>query len=146
MCTPSDERPGEVPVRILDGAAFNHFEGFCVEFSRSVLGGAHDWHGSLDAFNDILRGGFGTPDGPWVLRWRGAGHSRQALGWSATRRWLAESMRRCHPSNRPDVVERLREADQQRGETLFDMIVTIIRDHGEGGSESEDGVVLELEE
>jgi hypothetical protein len=55
-------------------------------------------------------------------------------------------MRRCHPSNRPDVVERLREADQQRGETLFDMIVTIIRDHGEGGSESEDGVVLELEE
>lgn len=33
---------------------------------------------------------------------------------------------------------------KQEGTTLFDDIVTILRDHGEGGDESEDGVELRL--
>jgi len=98
-------------VREIDGASFSDFDGFCREFSRSVLLGAHTWHGNLNAFNDILRGGFGTPDGPWILRWRNAARSREALG-----------------------------------ATLFDTLVGIVRDHGAGGSEAEDGILLEIEE
>jgi hypothetical protein len=142
----SDEQPRNLPVRTLNGEAFDDFAGFCLEFSRSVLGGAHEWRGNLDALNDILRGSFGTPDAPWVLRWRSVAHSRRVLGWDATRRWLTERMQRCRPSNAPSLAEELRDAEAGRGETLFDMILTIIRDHGEGGSESEDGIVLELVE
>jgi hypothetical protein len=30
------------------------------------------------------------------------------------------------------------------GSTVFDWLIEIIRDHGPGGSESEDGVILDL--
>jgi hypothetical protein len=55
-------------------------------------------------------------------------------------------MERCQPHNVAVYAEQLRDAEEERGETLFDMIVSIIRDHGASGWESEDGVVLELEE
>ena len=38
----------------------------------------------LDAFNDILRGGFGTPENSWVLRRLDSESSRTALGYEAT--------------------------------------------------------------
>ena len=96
-----------LPVLVIDGARFSDFDGFAREFSRLLRD--YTWRGNLDAFNDLLRGGFGTPEGGWVLRWVNADLSRTALG-----------------------------------PTLFDEIVEIIREHGPGGRESEDGVVLEL--
>jgi len=45
----------------IDGASFDDFEGFVREFSGKLNDFA--WLGSLDAFNDILRGGCGTPEG-----------------------------------------------------------------------------------
>lgn len=95
------------PVLVLDGDAFEDFPGFAREFSTLLKD--REWRGNLNAFNDILRGGFGTPDGGWTLRWLNSGRSRSALG-----------------------------------STLFDEIVEIIRIHGVGGSEAEDGIVLEL--
>jgi hypothetical protein len=50
----------------------------------------------------------------------------------------------CHPSNRPGIEDRIRRARRGQGPTLFDEIVEIIREHGPGGNESEDGIVLEL--
>lgn len=38
------------------------------------------WNGHLDAFNDILRGGFGTPPHGFILRWHDSDASRAALG------------------------------------------------------------------
>jgi hypothetical protein len=46
----------------IDGKAFSTIEEFAKYFSATVLRD-HTWRGNLDAFNDILRGGFGTPDG-----------------------------------------------------------------------------------
>jgi hypothetical protein len=42
------------------------------------------------------------------------------------------------------AVGQLRPFPVALGPTLFDEIVEIIREHGPGGRESEDGVVLEL--
>ncbi|MFE9959559.1 hypothetical protein [Micromonospora sp. NPDC005299] len=53
---------------VIDGAHFSDFDGFAREFSRLLC--HYTWRGTLDAFNDLLRGGFGTPEGGWVLRWR----------------------------------------------------------------------------
>jgi RNAse (barnase) inhibitor barstar len=97
----------DLPVLVIDGARFADLDGFAREFSRLLRD--YTWRGNLDAFNDILRGGFGTPENGWVLRWLNSERSRNALG-----------------------------------PTLFDQLVDIIRDHGPGGAQWRDGVVLEL--
>jgi hypothetical protein len=58
-----------------------------------------EWGRNLDAFNDILRGGFGTPERGFVLRWLNSGSSREALGYAETARYLEHKMRRCHSEN-----------------------------------------------
>jgi hypothetical protein len=68
------------------------------------------WHGNLDAFNDILRGGFGTPDDGFVLRWVDSARSREALGWRATIEGIERRLERCHPMNKDDVRAALESA------------------------------------
>jgi hypothetical protein len=94
---------------VIDGSAFSTLDEFAKHFSMRVLSGTYEWHGNFDVFNDILRGGFGTPEGGFRLIWSQSSVSRSKLG-----------------------------------PTTFDMLVSIIRDHGPGGSEAEDNVVLEL--
>lgn len=97
------------PVLALDGEAIRDRASFYNEVSRVVLGGNHDWGKNLDAFNDILQGGFGSPPGGFVIAWENHEKSKAALG-----------------------------------QTLFDTIIDIIRDHGPNGEEHEDGVDLRL--
>jgi RNAse (barnase) inhibitor barstar len=103
------------PVFEIDGERFSSFTGFCDEISRVLIPGA-SWGRNLDAFNDILRGGFGTPEDGFVVRWRNSELSRQRLTLLA-------------PS----------------GRTYFEELVDILRSHGPGGAESESGVDLLLE-
>lgn len=130
-----------LPVLVLDGGSFSDFAGFAREFSRLLP--HHTWNGNLDAFDDILWGGFGTPEDGWVLRWIDSASSRSALGYEATVLWLEELRRRCHTSHRADLAVRVSAARRGEGPTLFDEIVTIIRLHAPG-PERDDGVVLEL--
>lgn len=101
------------PVLEIDGGRCRTLNGFYDEVERKLLQHGVRWGRNLDAFNDVLRGGFGTPDGGFVLRWRRSASSRKYLG-------------------------------VRRGEPLFDTLVEIIRTHGPGGEEAEDGVDLEL--
>lgn len=132
----------DLPVLVVDGANFVDFDGFAREFSKLLC--RYTWRGNLDAFNDILRGGFGTPEGGWVLQWQNSESSKTALGYEATIRRLEQILLTCHPSNRSVVRDRIAIARRGEGPTLFDEIVEIIREHGASGEESEDGVVLEL--
>jgi hypothetical protein len=109
----------------------------------SLLLTNYSWHGNLDAFNDILRGAFGTPDPPWILWWENSDLARLALGYDATVR-LEAVLEQCHPTNRKEVRERLGRAQRREGPTLFEEILEIIAVHSPGGSEEEDGVLLEL--
>lgn len=68
----------DLPVLTVDGSRVADFAGFTREFSTLLTD--HVWHGNLDAFNDILRGGFGTPEEGFVLRWLDSERSRQMLG------------------------------------------------------------------
>lgn len=132
-------RSDDLPVLTIDGACFSDFDGFTREFSRLLLRD-HTWRGNLDAFNDILGGGFGTPDNGWVLRWLNSELSRSALGYEATLRKREQLLLTCHPSNRSTVQAEILKAKRREGPTLFDEIVGIIRDHGPDG----DGIRLEL--
>ena len=133
-----------LPVLEIDGARFNDLEGFWDEVSRQLIPGA-EWGRNLDAFNDILRGGFGTPEGGFVLRWTNSERSRVALGYEVTVRWLERKVERCHPDNVPSVRSDLEAARAGHGPTLFDLLVEIIHVHGVGGDEAEDRVELRLE-
>lgn len=134
---------GERKIYTIDGENFSTLEGFYGEFSRVVLPGV-EWGRNLDALNDVLRGGFGTPDGGFVLEWKHSDVSRERLGYDETVRQLKKRLARCHPSNRPLVKRELDAARRHEGPTVFDWVVGIIRLHGAGGEEAEDGVELRL--
>jgi hypothetical protein len=93
----------------------------------------------------FLRGGFGTPEGGFILIWKNHGLLMERLGYAETRRVLSERLIRCHPSNVASVQSGLTMAERNEGQTVFDWLVEIIKDHGTGGTEQEDGVVLVLQ-
>lgn len=131
------------PILTIHGDHVDDLNGFYEEVSRQLIPDA-DWGRNLAAFNDILRGGFGTPDGGFILEWTNSARSQLQLGHSETARWLMDNLTRCHPSNVPSVQIQLDLARQGQGPTLFDILVDIIRSHGAGGDEAEDGVELLL--
>ena len=122
---------------------FSTLEGFYDEISRVLIPGAY-WGRNLDAFNDILRGGFGTPKGGFVLIWKNSQISRERLGYSETVRQLQKQLETCHPSNRTRVAHEIDEARHGRGSTIFDELLEIISVHSLGGREEKDGVELVL--
>jgi RNAse (barnase) inhibitor barstar len=127
----------------IDGTDFASLEDFFDEISRKLIPDA-SWGRNLDAFNDVLRGGFGTPKDGFVLRWKNSQISRERLGYAETIRQLQSRLARCHATNRYGVAEDLAAAEAHRGETVFDWLVDIVHIHCAGGPEQEDGVELDL--
>ena len=128
----------------IDGRRFSTLEDFFAEVSRVLIPGA-DWGHNLDAFNDVLRGGFGTPATGFTIRWSHHALSKEKLGYPETVRQLEARLARCHPTNRTSVVRELADAKAGQGPTVFDWLVEVIRNHGSASTEADDGVVLVLE-
>jgi RNAse (barnase) inhibitor barstar len=63
----------------INGHDFTNLEEFYDEISRVLIPGA-GWGRNLDAFNDILCGGFGTPANGFILHWKNSAVSGQRLG------------------------------------------------------------------
>ena len=127
----------------IDGERFSTVEEFYDELDRVM--NLAPWGRNLDAFNDILRGGFGTPEEGFTIRWKNHAVSQERLGYAATARQLELQLTNCHPSNRTSIVKELEEAKARRGQTIFDWLVEIIRIHCRGGREEQDGVDLVLD-
>lgn len=133
------------PVFVIDGERFSTLESFFREFSRVALPTVR-WGRNLDAFNDVLRGGFivGGDDGV-VLKWINSDLSRARLGQKETVRQVRKHYWRCFWTDRNEVARQLQSAKHGEGPTVFDWLVEIIRRHGPGGEEAEDGVELFLQ-
>jgi RNAse (barnase) inhibitor barstar len=125
----------------IDGSRFSTLHGFFDEISRVLIPGVY-WGRNLDAFNDILRGGFGTPEGGFTLKWKNSGLSRERLGYAETAKLLEAQLQRSPPSDRESVAAELAAARQCVGPTVFDCLVEIIRCHSTASPEAEDGVEL----
>jgi RNAse (barnase) inhibitor barstar len=119
------------------GTDVSSLDQFFEEISIKLVPGA-DWGKNLDAFNDVLRGGFGTPGGGFVLRWNNSDISREWLGYPETVRQLGLRLQTCNRLSRKTVLEQLKLAESESGDTVFDWLVDIILAH------SDDGVELEL--
>jgi RNAse (barnase) inhibitor barstar len=129
---------------IIDGNDFSTLPEFFEVIGNILIPGAK-WGHNLDAFDDILRGGFGTPSEGFEIVWRNSSSSRIKLGYDETFRVLSLGWARCHPANREIVAKQIEDARNRIGSTVFDWLVEIIRDHGNQGAESEDNVNLRLE-
>ncbi len=130
---------------VIDGEKFSELEGFYTEIDR-LLTKDLDWKTghSLDAFNDLLRGGFGVHEYGEELhiKWIHFAKSRQDLGYSATIAYYQNVLKKCHPTNRGHVEKLLQDARDGKGKTVLDMIIDIILDSGDSGHWCE----LEIEE
>jgi RNAse (barnase) inhibitor barstar len=129
---------------IIDGKRIGSLDEFYDEVSRVLIPG-QAWGRNLDAFNDILRGGFGTPEGGFTLRWTDSARSRAKLSYSETVRHLEQRLAHCHSSNRDAVRRELALARSGEGPTAFDWLLEIICDHGPDGEQPGDNVRLILD-
>jgi RNAse (barnase) inhibitor barstar len=91
----------------IDGTRFSDLQGFFDQISEHLIPGA-EWGRNLDAFNDILRGGFGMPDEGFILVWLNSAESKKRLGYDETQRQLERRLQRSHPTNRNNVAMDLR--------------------------------------
>lgn len=115
-----------------DGNNFDTLIGFYDEV-ESVLTTNLGWNTgkNLDAFNDLLRGGFGIHEygQPLEIQWINAQKSKEDLGWEETINHLNKKLRACLPSNHESVKIELQDAIEHRGKTLFELIIDIISEH-----------------
>jgi RNAse (barnase) inhibitor barstar len=103
-------------VYVVDGGLVGSLEDFWRVMGEAVNGPGGYFGQNLDAFNDCLSGGFGTPDdGGFVVEWRDHEVSRRNLGYPETVRQLELRPGRCHPSNRPFVRADLQAARAGQG-------------------------------
>jgi RNAse (barnase) inhibitor barstar len=86
---------------------------------------------NLDAFHDVLRGGFGVYEfaEPVRLIWVHSDKSRKDLGWKETMKYISAKLTTCHPSHVEFVKRDLALAESHEGKTLFDLLVEIIKRH-----------------
>ena len=87
---------------------------------------------NLDAYNDILRGGFGIfeYEEPIRLFWINNKKSKRDLGFKQTLKYLEQKLERCHPTNIDSVKNDIELAKKGSGKTLFEILCDIIKEHG----------------
>lgn len=109
----------------IDGEKFSDMDEFYDEMERLLTKGLSWRTGhNLNAFHDLLRGGFGVHEyGETVdFRWINAKKSREDFGYAATAAYWEKVLEKCHPANRDRVREKIAAAQRGEGKTLFDMI------------------------
>ena len=115
----------------IDGTHFSTIEEFFDEIDK-LLTKNLTWktgHG-LDAFHDLLRGGFGVHEVGEEIEfcWAHSNKSRQDLGYEATALYWEKNLQICHPTAHEIVKLKIEKARNHEGETLFDIIIEIILD------------------
>lgn len=122
----------EMKAITIDGKNFSNLEEFYDEVEAKLTKDL-DWKigRNLDAYNDVLRGGFGVHkyEEKIKITWKNSAKSKADLGQDATIDYLYDILEKCHPSNRSSVKKAIEEMKYGNGEILFDTIVGITRGH-----------------
>ena len=115
---------------IINGDNFNDLESFYDEIDDVMTLGL-DWKTghNLNAFNDILRGGFGVHNyaEPIRLIWRNSAKSKADLGVETTIQNITNWLKSCDESNRQNLLDQIELLRQNKGETLYQTLVDIIK-------------------
>jgi RNAse (barnase) inhibitor barstar len=113
----------------IDGSAITNIDTFYDEIYRKFCPNLKGFGRNLDAFNDVLRGGFGEFEygTPIKLVWTNSNNSKIALGYGAKANYLRRIKVQTDRSNYKYIDARISEADRQEGRTLFDQIIEVIK-------------------
>jgi RNAse (barnase) inhibitor barstar len=109
----------------IDGQGFSTLDGFFETIWPLLAGEPCKSTINLDAFNDILS----WPETPFTLVWKDSELSQKRLGHSEIARKLEGMLSVCHPSNRESLLQRIEDAKNGRGPTMFDWLVQIIMEN-----------------
>lgn len=114
------------------GRDIRNISSFYTEINR-VFMADEDWKlgESLDAFNDLLFGGYGAITGPEPVElvWKDIDASRVALGIETIRAHLSAKLRQPELYSVTIIQQQLDQLEEGNGSTYFDTILDIIRDH-----------------
>ncbi|QAY71908.1 ribonuclease inhibitor [Xylanimonas protaetiae] len=118
----------------LDGARVDSVATFYDELDRVFMAG-EDWRlgPSLDALDDLLRGGFGALHGagPAAVVWHDYDHSREALGFAATRAHLQGKVDDPQVFDAELFRRRLADLEAGRGRTYLELVLEVFAGHPE---------------
>ncbi|MBA0446278.1 barstar family protein [Stenotrophomonas maltophilia] len=116
----------------IEGASINDIASLYAEINR-VLMASEDWQlgPSLDALDDLLRGGYGALAGhpTATVVWRDIAHSRAALGHEATRSWLESKLDQAGRFNVAAIRDQLTALERGHGQTYFEIVMEIFGAH-----------------
>ena len=114
---------------IIDGANFSTIDEFYDEVEKKFTKNLSWKIGrNLDAFNDVLSGGFGVFERePIIIKWKNSAKSRNDFGYMATIKYYEEVKKYCHISAIDKINKKIALAKSQEGETLFHLIIEIIQ-------------------
>ena|SRR5690349_18514768 len=130
----------EMKKAILDANQFSNLTEFYDEVEAKLTKGL-DWKigRNLNAYNDVLRGGFGFHryEEKITVHWKNSEKSKKDFGVKETIRVLKASLKTCHSSHTPFIKKHIERLKAGKGKTLFDDIIKITRSH--------DHVTLKLE-
>jgi len=117
---------------IIDGSRIKDIPSFYDEINRVFMVEV-DWKlgPSLDAFNDMLYGGYGeiNENEPIRLIWENYQKNKEDLGLELTKNYYEDKLNYPSTFNVEFVKEKLYELANGTGKTYFEIILEIIADH-----------------
>jgi len=117
---------------IINGAVIVDIASFYVEINRVFMEDV-DWKlgRSLDAFSDLLYGGFGAivSDETNEIIWLDSDKSKAALGYETTLRYYKDKLKPDSPFNKALFVQKIKELEHGQGKTYYEIIKEIISEH-----------------
>ncbi|WP_313269003.1 hypothetical protein [Sphingobacterium sp.] len=121
----------DLGVAVIDGCNINDIASFYHEIN-AVYMSSESWKiGSLDGFDDLLYGGFGTfkDAASHTIVWKDIAHSSASLGTETTLVYYQGKLGAQSPFNQIHFQKKIEELKAGQGETYFDIVAEIIRSH-----------------
>lgn len=116
----------------LAGGDIHDIPSFYAEINR-VFMAEEDWKlgESLDALDDMLRGGYGAIQGraPVRLVWQDIARARAGLGFETTRAYLEAKLERPELYDVERIGRQLAALESGAGQTYFEIILEVIAGH-----------------
>lgn len=117
---------------IINGFEISDKKSLYQELNNKLMQG-EDWKlgESLDALNDVFYGGFGEIKGKEsvVLVWQNFENNKSIFGKEFTVKFYQEKLKSPQNFNQKIIQEKIKDLENDKGLTYFDMILEIISTH-----------------
>lgn len=108
---------------VINGGHFSDLEGFYEEISQLFMKD-EDWKvGTLDGIDDIL---YGVETD---IVWKDSQKSKEDLGFDLTKEFYENKIKQGKPFNVQLIQQKLDELIAEKGQTLFEILIEIIKSH-----------------